>query len=145
MKNKLITQKNYAMLLVPMMAVTLICNFVLSINVFGEKAARMVVNGINIAVLVIGLVLICAAAVVRKSEAGDELSVLNRYKSFSLSGVIFFAGLFAAILYFIFDGEDFTLRVDLNLIYIIISAIVIVEESFFLWFDRSPKEAMEEE
>lgn len=143
MKNKLITQKNYAMLLVPMMLITLICNFMLYINVFGEKSAQMIVNGINVAVLIIGFALICAAGIIRRSETGDELSVLNRYKSLSLTGIILFTVMMGMILYFIFDGEEFAVRVDLNLIYVVISAVIIAEESLFLWFDRTPKETEE--
>ncbi|MBQ8298000.1 MAG: hypothetical protein IJX77_09490 [Ruminococcus sp.] len=144
MKKSVITQKHYAMFLVPMMTVTLVCNFLLYIKFIGNRASEEFISVVNVTVLIIGFILICLAGITRKSEQGDELSVLNRYKSLSITSALLFAALLSMVFYFMYFSMDFTLRVDMYFVSAVISGLVIVEESLFLWFDRTPKEAEEE-
>lgn len=143
MNKTIITQKSYAMMLVPLFTITLICNFLLYIDMITAKPVRVFISGANVAVLIVGFITFFAVGVTKKPEPTDELTVLNRFKSLSATGIMLFTALM--VLYVVLWGGEFNLRINMYLVCAVLSAIIIVEEALFLWFDRTPKEEIEEE
>lgn len=142
MKKKLLTQKNIASILVPVFSIEVILNLLLYSSLFTEKYIRVTIAAFCTAVCIGGFLLILAMCIFRKEEKFDELTLINRCKSISLTGIIFFAALM--LLYVFSWYNTFTLTINMYIICAIISLIIVIEEVLFLIFDHTPADKDEE-